>query len=557
MGKVEAYRCRPLGRGEYQQQEQTMTMTAAGTVEEFLVRLADGWQGAVTKRLVEEGIARFLATVSSEEAWAREQGGEVMARSASGGGGSSSSGTSPKRKEKSGSSSHPRRASGSGGGGGAGLASGTLERLVVPLPEEAANKSSLTLSETRRGLELVRRLAAPYFAREFSQPIKELHPEVWKEVRKEGGTSDAMGVGLTVELVVHLSFGMFSTSCIFPASFCLSTLSFLPSSFPPSLPVSPQYQKVITHPMDLGTITYKLRQGRYRTVSRFFRDIELVYANCERFNLDTPSPAVLAYANHLKHHTRSLWLELMVAEGEDEDEKEDGMPSVWDREAVEEKRQERQDRLLFCQDLPLSKHDVRELREKLARVQEQVEKEDGSLGMLESLVGYGALLAVGEGGGEGGTEGGLTVGRAWEGLGRAFQGKEWAAGEGRTMEKVVDAFHLVTAGVKERRLRGTEFSSIWAQPVRLVWAGQKKPGGARHQAQAYWPGMVVMYGDTPDFLTRLNESRLPLVYAKVLRKQRTGNKAGMSTHQVVVETFGAHDFMIYNMELIRPYTGRL
>lgn len=321
MGKVEAYRCRPLGRGEYQQQEQTMTMTAAGTVEEFLVRLADGWQGAVTKRLVEEGIARFLATVSSEEAWAREQGGEVMARSASGGGGSSSSGTSPKRKEKSGSSSHPRRASGSGGGGGAGLASGTLERLVVPLPEEAANKSSLTLSETRRGLELVRRLAAPYFAREFSQPIKELHPEVWKE-----------------------------------------------------------YQKVITHPMDLGTITYKLRQGRYRTVSRFFRDIELVYANCERFNLDTPSPAVLAYANHLKHHTRSLWLELMVAEGEDEDEKEDGMPSVWDREAVEEKRQERQDRLLFCQDLPLSKHDVRELREKLARVQEQVEKEDGSVG---------------------------------------------------------------------------------------------------------------------------------------------------------------------------------
>eukprot|EP00624_Nannochloropsis_granulata_P007782 evm.model.NODE_9499_length_7026_cov_19.535013.1 len=66
--------------------------------------------------------------------------------------------------------------------------------------------------------------------------------------------------------------------------------------------------------------------------------------------------------------------------------------------------------------------------------------------------------------------------------------------------------------------------------------------------------MVVMYGDTPEFLTRLNESRLPSVYAKVLRKQRTGNKAGLSMHQVVVETFGAHDFMIYNMELIRPYT---
>lgn len=196
MGKVEAYRCRPLGIGEYQQQEQRAMTAAAGTTEEFLVRLTDGWEGAVTKPLVEEGIARFVATASSEEAWARKKEGGVMGGSASGGGGSGSSGTSPKRKDKSGSSSHPRSESGSGGGGSVGLASGTLERLVVPLPEEPANKSSFTPSETRRGLELVRRLAAPYFARAFSQPIEELHPEVWKEVRKEGGEREAVDAGV-------------------------------------------------------------------------------------------------------------------------------------------------------------------------------------------------------------------------------------------------------------------------------------------------------------------------------------------------------------------------
>jgi len=338
--------------------------------------------------------------------------------------------------------------------------------------------------------------------------------------------------------------------------FFLSLIS-LPPSIPPSLP--PQYQKVIKHPMDLGTITHKLQQGRYKTIKRLFRDIELVFANCERFNLDTPSPSVLAHANHLKQYGRSLWLEIMVVEDEDEDEegREGGVPSessVWGMEAVNEKRQERQERLVFCRDLPLSGNDVRELRAKLGKVQQEVEEEeDGSLGLLESLVGYDALLALGAG--EAGREGGLTVGRVWEGLQQAFQGEEEEEG-GRVRGRVEDGFHSMTAGVKERRLRGTEFSSIWAQPVRLVWAGQKKPGGARHQAQAYWPGMVVMYGDTPEFLTRLNESRLPLVYARVLRKQRTGNKSGLSTHQVVVESFGAHDFMFYNMELVRPYTGK-
>lgn len=181
MGRVEAYRRRPMEKEDWQQQQQQTTAAAAGMTEEFLVRLTDGCEGVVTEPLVQEGIARLLATASSEEAWARGKEDGVVGGSAGGGGGSSS--TSPKRKDKSG--SHHRRESSSGGGGAGGslgIAAGTVERLTVPLPMEPADKSCLTPGETRRCLELVRRLATPYFAREFSQPIEELHPEVWKEV---------------------------------------------------------------------------------------------------------------------------------------------------------------------------------------------------------------------------------------------------------------------------------------------------------------------------------------------------------------------------------------
>ena len=85
-----------------------------------------------------------------------------------------------------------------------GVAAATVERTVVPLPLEPADKTALTATETAQWLELVRRLATPYFAREFCQPITTLHPE------------------LAVE-----------------------------------------YRKVIRYPMDFGTITHKLREGRW------------------------------------------------------------------------------------------------------------------------------------------------------------------------------------------------------------------------------------------------------------------------------------------------------
>ncbi|EKU23152.1 bromodomain-containing protein [Nannochloropsis gaditana CCMP526] len=308
--------------------------------------------------------------------------------------------------------------------------------------------------------------------------------------------------------------------------------------------------------MDLGTVHRKLYRGLYGSIRRFSQDIELVFANCERYHQGTPAPSVLAHANHLKTYARSLWLEVMVDEG-GEGGREGG--SVWEPAAVREKHQAREERLVFCRDLPLKPGDLRELRTVGARVLRALEEEDGTWGQMERVVGFDAFLAAekGEGGAEGGTEG-PTVGRVWEGLQHAFPGDgppeqtvEWAG----IRAEFENTFHLVTASLRERRLRGTEFSCIWAQPFRFVWAGQRKPGGSKNQVLAYWPGMVVMYGDAPEFLTRLNEARLPRSIAKELHKQRTVNKQGMSVHRVVVETFGAHDFMFYNADMVRPYTG--
>jgi len=90
--------------------------------------------------------------------------------------------------------------------------------------------------------------------------------------------------------------------------------------------------------MDLGTVHRKLYRGLYGSIRRFSQDIELVFANCERYHQGTPAPSVLAHANHLKTYARSLWLEMVVDEG-GEGGREGG--SVWEPAAVREKHQAR------------------------------------------------------------------------------------------------------------------------------------------------------------------------------------------------------------------------
>ncbi|KAG2155663.1 TATA-binding protein associated factor Taf2 [Suillus clintonianus] len=63
-----------------------------------------------------------------------------------------------------------------------------------------------------------------------------------------------------------------------------------------ALPVDPErdgcptYYEEIKHPMDFGTMTQRLNEGKYSTMDDFQKDVELVLSNCRKFNPPTTYP---------------------------------------------------------------------------------------------------------------------------------------------------------------------------------------------------------------------------------------------------------------------------
>lgn len=53
---------------------------------------------------------------------------------------------------------------------------------------------------------------------------------------------------------------------------------------PVPLDYVPNYTKVIAHPMDLGTVSKKLKNGEYKSSAAWKADIMLIWDNCMKFN---------------------------------------------------------------------------------------------------------------------------------------------------------------------------------------------------------------------------------------------------------------------------------
>ena len=45
------------------------------------------------------------------------------------------------------------------------------------------------------------------------------------------------------------------------------------------------YPKIITHPMDLGTVKKNLLNGEYKIFQDFMSDLNLIWKNCRTYNL--------------------------------------------------------------------------------------------------------------------------------------------------------------------------------------------------------------------------------------------------------------------------------
>lgn len=73
--------------------------------------------------------------------------------------------------------------------------------------------------------------------------------------------------------------------------------------------ISTSYLEEIEHPMDFGTISQNLAQGRYETMEDVAKDIELVFENCRTFNPPSTYPVICA--DVLEKAFRKEWVKAM------------------------------------------------------------------------------------------------------------------------------------------------------------------------------------------------------------------------------------------------------
>jgi len=83
----------------------------------------------------------------------------------------------------------------------------------------------------------------------------------------------------------------------------------------------PDYPKIITHPMDMGTVRQKLVDGKYSDPMEVQKDMELMFHNCYRYN--PPSNAVVRAAKKLDTIFHKKWnIYLTTLESHEQEEAE-------------------------------------------------------------------------------------------------------------------------------------------------------------------------------------------------------------------------------------------
>ncbi|KAI9777109.1 MAG: hypothetical protein M1839_009065 [Geoglossum umbratile] len=75
----------------------------------------------------------------------------------------------------------------------------------------------------------------------------------------------------------------------------------------------PQYHKIIKKPMDLGTVSSKLKANEYEKASEFESDVRLIFTNCYKFN--PAKDAVHQMGKQLEQLFNSKWAELKTYTG--------------------------------------------------------------------------------------------------------------------------------------------------------------------------------------------------------------------------------------------------
>ncbi len=64
------------------------------------------------------------------------------------------------------------------------------------------------------------------------------------------------------------------------------------------------YPKIITHPMDLGTVKKNLLNGEYKTFEDFMNDLNLIWENCRTYNI--PGSDIVKLADYCDKKMKNL-----------------------------------------------------------------------------------------------------------------------------------------------------------------------------------------------------------------------------------------------------------
>lgn len=67
----------------------------------------------------------------------------------------------------------------------------------------------------------------------------------------------------------------------------------------------PDYPEIVTHPMDLGIVNYKLEVGLYRTMQEVSADLQLIWDNCRAYN--APKSLIVRNARKLEQMTKAWY----------------------------------------------------------------------------------------------------------------------------------------------------------------------------------------------------------------------------------------------------------
>lgn len=227
-----------------------------------------------------------------------------------------------------------------------------------------------------------------------------------------------------------------------------------PSSFRSHRQLAKAYEALVPFPMDLGTLHLRLASKQhYRTVRAFHTDVELFFCGQERLLYGQGAragggpgvrrPHVLAQLRHLSAYYRWLYLELVVGEGEQ-----------WRVEARRARDRERAQRLVALGVTVVDKADAVALLQG-AVVEARAAGGDGQADAV-GVARFEALLqtvvlssspqppfsAEGE-------VAPVTVGGLWDVL------ETGMAAASPARQRLERGLHLVTAGMRERALRGS------------------------------------------------------------------------------------------------------